>query len=57
LTAGLADIVAPVAELPGKIIAFLQRTPLIARTEPALEDKTQSALEKVVILLRAQTGA
>lgn len=54
--AGLADIVAPVDELPGKIIAYLQRTPLIARPERALEDKTQSALEKTVILLRAHTG-
>ena len=56
IDAGLADIVAPVDELPGKIMAYLQRTPLIARTEAALEDKTQSALEKVVVLLRAQTG-
>jgi two-component system CheB/CheR fusion protein len=56
IDAGLADIVAPVDELPGKIIAYLQRTPLIARTEVALEDKTQSALEKAVILLRAHTG-
>jgi two-component system CheB/CheR fusion protein len=52
IDAGLADIVAPVDELPDKIIAYLQRTPLIARTEAALEDKTQSALEKAVILLR-----
>ena len=56
IDAGLADIVAPVDELPGKILAYLQRTPLIARTEVALEDKTQSALEKAVILLRAHTG-
>ena len=54
--AGLADFVAPVEELPGKIIAYLQRTPLVARTEVTLEDKTQSALEKAVILLRAHTG-
>ena len=54
--AGLADIVAPVEELPGKILAYLQRTPLIARTETALEDKTQNALEKAIILLRAHTG-
>jgi two-component system CheB/CheR fusion protein len=54
--AGLADIVAPVSELPGKIIAYLQRTPLIVRTEVALEEKTQSALGKAVILLRAHTG-
>ena len=56
IDAGLADIVAPVDELPGKIIAYLQRTPLLARPELALEDKTQSALEKAVILLRAHTG-
>ena len=56
IDAGLADIVAPVGELPGKILAYLQRTPHIARTEPALEDKTQSAIEKVIVLLRAHTG-
>jgi two-component system CheB/CheR fusion protein len=54
--AGLADIVAPVNDLPGKILAYLQRTPLIARTEVALEEKTQSALGKAIILLRAHTG-
>jgi chemotaxis methyl-accepting protein methylase len=56
IDAGLADIVAPVDELPEKIIAYLQRTPLTARTDVALEDKAQSALEKVVILLRAHTS-
>ena len=56
INAGLADIVAPADELPGRIMAYLQRTPLIARTEAALEDKTQSALEKAVILLRTHTG-
>jgi len=56
ISAGLADIVAPVGELPGKIMAYLQRTPLVARTEAALEDKTQSALEKAIILLRTHTG-
>jgi two-component system CheB/CheR fusion protein len=56
IDAGLADIVARVDELPAKILAYLQRTPLIARTEVALGDKTQSALEKAVILLRAHTG-
>lgn len=56
IDAGLADIVAPANELPAKILAYLKRTPLLARTEAALEEKTQSALEKVVILLRSQTG-
>src|SRR5471030_607796 len=56
IDAGLADIVARAEELPGKILTYLQRTPLLARTEEVLEDKAQSSLEKVVILLRAQTG-
>jgi two-component system CheB/CheR fusion protein len=56
IDAGLADIVAPVDELPGKIIAYLHRTPLVERKEVVLEDKTQSALEKAIILLRAHTG-
>ncbi len=53
IDAGLADVVAPVEELPGKIIAFLQHAPLIAEPGLAQEDKAQSGLEKVVILLRA----
>ncbi len=54
--AGLADIVAPADELPARIIAYLQRTPLIARQEIVLEEKSRSSLEKAVILLRAHTG-
>ena len=54
--AGLADIVAPAEELPGKIIAYLNRTPLLGPTEVVLSDKTNSAMEKAVILLRAHTG-
>ena len=56
IDAGLADIVAPVEELPAKIIAYLKRAPLIAKAELVLQDKTQSALSKAIILLRAQTG-
>ena len=56
IEAGLADIVAPVNELPGKIIAYLHRTPLLPRTEVILEDKAHSAMEKAVILLRTRTG-
>ena len=47
---------APADELAGKILAYLQRTPLMTRTEVTLEDKTQSAIEKSIILLRAHTG-
>ena len=54
--AGLADVVAPVEALPGKIIAYLRHSPLIAKPRLVEEDKAHSAFDKIVILLRAQTG-
>ncbi len=56
IDSGLADIVAPVDDLPERILAYLQRTPLAHPAELALEVKTQSALEKAIILLRTHTG-
>ena len=56
IDAGLADVIAPVDRLPGKINAYLQHVPLIAEPRLVAEDKAQSGLEKVVILLRSQTG-
>lgn len=56
IDAGLADIVAPVDDLPDRILTYLQRTPLVPTDELALEAKTQSALEKAIILLRTHTG-
>jgi two-component system CheB/CheR fusion protein len=57
IDAGLADVVAPVEELPGKIVAYREHAPYIAQPqEEPLEEKAISALEKVFILLRAQTG-
>src|SRR6185369_4807043 len=48
--------VAPVEELPAKILSYLSHALHVIRTEPALELKDQSALEKVLILLRSKTG-
>ncbi|MBU1240317.1 PAS domain-containing protein [Myxococcota bacterium] len=56
IEAGLADIIAPIEELPARIIAFLHHSPLLPADATPLEDKTQSGLEKVVILIRSQTG-
>ena len=56
IEAGLADIVAPVDDLPGRILAYLKHTPIVPTPERALEGKTQSALEKAIILLRIHTG-
>ena len=56
IDAGLADVIAPVEVLPGKISAYLQHVPLITKPGRSDEYVAQSALEKVVILLRSQTG-
>ena len=56
IQAGLADVIAPVEALPGKIMAYIQHVPLIPKTKLEEDSITQSALEKVVIVLRGQTG-
>jgi two-component system CheB/CheR fusion protein len=56
IDAGLADIVAPAEELPERILSYLHHAPLITAPEPILKEKDQSALEKIIILLREQTG-
>ncbi len=56
IDAGLADVVAPAEELPGKIIDYLKHIPLHVQPYEKIEEKDQSALEKVVILLRGQSG-
>jgi two-component system, chemotaxis family, CheB/CheR fusion protein len=53
--AGLADVVAPAEQLPGRIIEYLNHVPRVVQPDPSREGKTQSALEKVFILLRTQT--
>ncbi|MEN6375131.1 MAG: chemotaxis protein CheB [Smithella sp.] len=56
IEADLADIVAPVEDLPDRIMAYIRHTPLITRTNLVLESKAQSSLQKIFILLRSQTG-
>ena len=56
IDAGVADVVAPVEDLPAKIIAYRQHAPHLTSATVHLEDKAQSALEKVLVLLRAHTG-
>ena len=56
IDAGLADVVASAEELPGSIMAYLKHTHHIDRTDRPTDDKTQSALEKIFILIRTQTG-
>lgn len=56
IDAGLADIVAPADELPGRIIASLAHTPQPDAPEEAVESNTRGAVEKILILLRSRTG-
>ncbi|MEI8102228.1 MAG: chemotaxis protein CheB [Chlorobium sp.] len=56
IDAGLADIVAPVGELPVKILAWLKHLPSACKHRLPMEEKVLSGLEKVVILLRVHTG-
>jgi len=56
IDAGLADIVAGADELPGKIIAYFRRIPSIASPDSGVSDKNASELEKIISLLRLETG-
>ena len=50
-----ADIVAPANELPAKLMAFLKHIP-VATSDLITDIKNTSNLEKIILLLRAQTG-
>jgi two-component system CheB/CheR fusion protein len=56
IEARLADVVAPAEDLPGKIIAYLHHVPIHTEPKTGVDDKAQSDIEKVIILLRVQTG-
>ncbi|HMJ51101.1 MAG TPA: chemotaxis protein CheB [Polyangiaceae bacterium] len=56
IEAGVADIVAAVEDLPGKLIAYRQHAGYLVRPDEGLEEKAKSGLEKVYILLRSHTG-
>ena len=56
IDAGLADVVAPAEDLPGRIMDYLKYAPPIVRSDSPQESKAQSTLEKIFILLRTRTG-
>jgi two-component system CheB/CheR fusion protein len=56
IDAGLADFVAPVEDLPGKIMAHLRHAPVAAEVEQVVDAKLRSGLEKILILLRTRTS-
>lgn len=57
IDAGLADIVGSPEELAAKIISYIKYKPLLDdHSDVAASDADQSGLEKIVVLLRVQTG-
>jgi two-component system CheB/CheR fusion protein len=56
IDAGLADVVADVGQLPARIIDYRRHTPHLGRADRLVEDEAEGALEKVFVLLRANTG-
>ena len=55
VNAVVVDILAPANELPAKLISLLKLSPTLVN-KTGIDDKSKSNLEKIVILLRAQTG-
>lgn len=50
-----ADIIAPANELPSKLISFLKINKVV-KQKIEIDEKSKSTLEKIIILLRSQTG-
>jgi two-component system, chemotaxis family, CheB/CheR fusion protein len=55
IEAGLADVIAPAQELPGRLLAFLRLAVRPGSIEPGPE-RHQAGLEKIVLLLRDRSG-
>ncbi len=53
---GLVDIVAPVVDLPARLLGYLKHTPLHKPPEATEEKGVENHLEKAIIVLRSQTG-
>ncbi len=51
----IADIIAPAEELPAKLLAYLKVSHQV-KAEPEFDLKTKSNLEKIIILIREQSG-
>ena len=51
----IADIVAPAQELPAKLIDLLRYKPVV-KTESEIDEKSISNLDKIIILIREQSG-
>lgn len=53
---GFVDVIAPVADLPTRILACLNNTKKPPQVETKINAATQNSIEKILILLRSKTG-
>lgn len=53
---GMADLIAPAEELPGRLLEFLRHARKAPPAAPSPEGHSIDALEKIVIVLRARSG-
>jgi len=56
ILAGVADVVAPADELAERALAYLRRAPQLSVPSVIIDARSQTGLEKIVLLLRARTG-
>jgi two-component system CheB/CheR fusion protein len=55
IDAVIADIIAPAGELPARLLSFLKFVPIIVPVSDS-EVRSKSSLDKIIILLREQSG-
>lgn len=53
IATGSVDIIAPANELPSRLMSFLKKSPVV---KSDVDEKNKSSLQKILILLRTQTG-
>ncbi len=56
IATGLVDYIAPVKELPAKLLGYAKHSLTILKEKPTVEEKYTNATQKITILLRDQTG-
>jgi two-component system CheB/CheR fusion protein len=56
IATGLVDYIAPVEELPGKLLGYAKHSSTILKEKPTVEEKYTNAIQKITVLLRDQTG-
>jgi chemotaxis methyl-accepting protein methylase len=56
IATGLVDYIAPVKEMPAKLLGYTKHSLTILKEKPIVEEKYTNATQKITVLLRDQTG-